>query len=518
MSRTRAIRRALAAVTALVALAALSACATHPPARTAGPGPSPVDIGVGERAFPFARQAAGGDLTALPDLAAYVARVGRGVAAASDHPDLPWDFVVIDNPVPNAWALPGGKIAVHRGLLTRLDSEAALAAVLAHEVVQAEGRRDLGGMERELWFRMGTTGVAASGDRDDLVVGAARLGPVLAQKAYAPEEEIAADRETLRIVAKAGYDPGVAVALLEAFARFDANGDPAWRAGLLAAEPITEARVAAARAALADLPAEGVIGEEAYADAVAPLVALDPAYDRLTDGERALAKGDADAALSAARDALDHGPDEPRFHVLEGRALLALGRPGEAVPTLDDAVKLGSGSYLPWLVRGEARHAAGDDAGAREDLMHSLTLLPTDTAHLELGRIDLAQGHPDEGKRHLRAAQEAGGPAGKAAGETLARMELLDVPGRYVAVGVGLTPDGYVFFTVENRAPLAVRDVKVRLSLKDPTTGAPRQAEFTFDGPFAPKERTRRETHFGPFPPEVTRSVRTDVVAARLAE
>jgi predicted Zn-dependent protease len=505
---------------ALVGATLLAACATHPAAPPTGPGPSPAEVGIGERGFPQARQTAGGDFTALPELSAYVAGVGRKVAAASDHPGLPYDFVIIDNPVPNAWALPGGKVGIHRGLLTALDSEAELAAVLAHEAAHAATGRDARRMERDLWFRLGSTGVAAAtaGGRRDLVVGDARLGAVLAQTVYTPDEEIAADGAAMRALAKAGYDPGAAVAWQEALLGFADAGAPIWRSGLLATEPPSEARLAAARAVLATLPAGGTTGAAEYGAAVAPLQAMAPAFERLGEGERALIRGDAEGALTAARDAVARAPEEASFHLLEGRALLALDRPEDARAALDEAVRRGSGRFLPWLVRGEARRAAGDDAGARDDLMRSMALLPTDTAHLQLGRIDLAEDRAAEGKRHLRAAQEAGGPAGTRAGEVLARMELLDVPGRYVAVGVGLTPEGYMFFTVENRAPLPVRDVKVRVTLVDPATGAPREAEFTFDGPFGPKERVRRETHFGPFGPEVTRSVRTDVVAARLAE
>ena len=55
--------------------------------------------------------------------------VGAKLAAVSDR-SLPYEFAVINNSTPNAWALPGGKIAINRGLLTELDSEAELAAVL----------------------------------------------------------------------------------------------------------------------------------------------------------------------------------------------------------------------------------------------------------------------------------------------------------------------------------------------------------------------------------------------------
>lgn len=66
--------------------------------------------------------------------------MGQTLAELSDRPEIPYEFVVLDNAIPNAWALPGGKIAINRGLLVQLDDEAELAAVLGHEIVQAAVR------------------------------------------------------------------------------------------------------------------------------------------------------------------------------------------------------------------------------------------------------------------------------------------------------------------------------------------------------------------------------------------
>lgn len=57
-----------------------------------------------------------------PELQAYVQRVGKALAANSERPDLPWSFEVVDDPTPNAFALPGGYIFVTRGMLTYMDS------------------------------------------------------------------------------------------------------------------------------------------------------------------------------------------------------------------------------------------------------------------------------------------------------------------------------------------------------------------------------------------------------------
>ncbi|HYH81532.1 MAG TPA: M48 family metalloprotease [Longimicrobium sp.] len=72
----------------------------------------------------------------VPDsaLQAYVQRVGGTLAAASERPALPWTFRVVDDPTPNAFALPGGYIFVTRGLMAMMTSEAELASVLGHEI------------------------------------------------------------------------------------------------------------------------------------------------------------------------------------------------------------------------------------------------------------------------------------------------------------------------------------------------------------------------------------------------
>src|SRR5262249_4674836 len=75
-----------------------------------------------------------------PGVAAYVDSVGRRVAKASELPDLPWRFTVLDDPVVNAFAMSGGYIYVTRGLLAHMQSEAQLAGVLGHEIGHVTAR------------------------------------------------------------------------------------------------------------------------------------------------------------------------------------------------------------------------------------------------------------------------------------------------------------------------------------------------------------------------------------------
>jgi predicted Zn-dependent protease len=76
-------------------------------------------------------------------LQAYVQRIGESLAAQSERPELPWSFQVVDDPTPNAFALPGGFIFVTRGMLAYMDSEAELAAVLGHEIAHVTARHSV---------------------------------------------------------------------------------------------------------------------------------------------------------------------------------------------------------------------------------------------------------------------------------------------------------------------------------------------------------------------------------------
>ena len=76
-------------------------------------------------------------------LQAYVQEVGQRVASHSHRSNIAYHFTVVDSPDINAFALPGGYIYIHRGLLAYLNSEAELAAVLGHEVGHVTARHSV---------------------------------------------------------------------------------------------------------------------------------------------------------------------------------------------------------------------------------------------------------------------------------------------------------------------------------------------------------------------------------------
>jgi Zn-dependent protease with chaperone function len=179
------------------------------------------EIEMGKQNYVPMQQSQGGVYDVDPELTAYVQRVGSKVAVQSGV-DLPYEFVVLNNSVPNAWALPGGKIAINRGLLYELESEAELAAVLGHEAVHAAARHTAKQQSRAMLMQVGVMGTAiAANDSDygNLIVGGAGMLAQLGLAKYGRGAELESDRYGMEYMSKAGYDPQGAVELQQTFVR-----------------------------------------------------------------------------------------------------------------------------------------------------------------------------------------------------------------------------------------------------------------------------------------------------------
>ena len=89
------------------------------------------------------------------ELQSYVSRIGTQIAANSERPQLPWQFHVVDDPTPNAFAIPGGFIYVTRGMMNLLTSEAELASVLGHEVAHVTARHTVNQISKQQLAQVG---------------------------------------------------------------------------------------------------------------------------------------------------------------------------------------------------------------------------------------------------------------------------------------------------------------------------------------------------------------------------
>ncbi|MEO0588035.1 MAG: M48 family metallopeptidase [Planctomycetota bacterium] len=162
-----------------------------------------------------------------------VERVGNKLAAESEEPDLPWEFVVIDQPTINAFALPGGKVFIYRGLLAEMTNEAQLAAVLGHEIghVTAEHHDRRYQSQVGVGVLVSAIGIAGgvSGSEWGQYAGvAASAGGGLAIAKWGRDDESQSDELGLRYMTRAGYNPQGMVELMQILDRASGGGGIEW--------------------------------------------------------------------------------------------------------------------------------------------------------------------------------------------------------------------------------------------------------------------------------------------------
>lgn len=168
-----------------------------------------------------------------------VSRIGGRLAAASERPNLPWSFKVIDTPEINAISLPGGPIYIYEGLLLRIGGdEDMLAGVLGHEVGHVEKRHAARQMERTQLYGLGAAVLeqAAGGD-----VGAAgRVAANLQLLSYSRKQEYESDDVALRLMRKTGHNQQGLVRLLQLLDRL---GGSSQGANWMRTHPTSKARI-----------------------------------------------------------------------------------------------------------------------------------------------------------------------------------------------------------------------------------------------------------------------------------
>ncbi len=246
MRQMRAIQKKSAIF--LVLLAFLVACETTPVTKRSQLIliPESQEIALGLTAYQQVLSES--KLSTDPEKTALVRRVGERIAAVANQPDYKWEFNLIeDDKQVNAFALPGGKVAVYTGILPLTQTEAGLAAVLSHEVSHATARHGGERMTTGLLAQLGMValdvGLAMKGQDPNTIkalnaaYGAgAQVGVLLP---FSRKQESEADKIGLIYMAKAGYDPKEALHFWERMSKVDKKAPPEF----LATHPSDETRV-----------------------------------------------------------------------------------------------------------------------------------------------------------------------------------------------------------------------------------------------------------------------------------
>ncbi|NOT25460.1 MAG: M48 family metalloprotease [Acidobacteria bacterium] len=165
-----------------------------------------------------------------PALQQYVSAVGMPMAKASERPSLPWSFTVIDDPVVNAFALPGGPLFVTRGILAYMNSEAQLASVLGHEIGHVTAKHSVSQMSRAQLAQIGLVGAMIV--RPELAqfgeLGSTALGLMFLK--FGRDDETQADELGFRYMTGQTYDPSEMTEMFRTLERTsgDSSDVPEW--------------------------------------------------------------------------------------------------------------------------------------------------------------------------------------------------------------------------------------------------------------------------------------------------
>jgi predicted Zn-dependent protease len=459
----------LLAATALMLV--LSGCATNPVT-----GKNEIsfiseawELKTGKQQYAPARQSQGGDYLADEGVQAYVNEVGQKVAAVSGR-KLPYEFSVINNGVPNAWALPGGKISINRGLLTELGSEAELAAVLGHEVVHSAARHGAKGVERGTILQA-TTAVAglatANTDYGKYVAVGAGLGSQLINSRYGRSAESESDRYGMDYMSLAGYNPQGAVDLQQTFVDLSGQKDSSFFDGLFASHPPSKQRLEANKAYAQTLPKGGVTGKARYLQVMAHLNETKPAYENYEKARKMAKDNRPKEARKLVNQAIKMEPNEGHFHSFLGDLELDTKRYTSAQNAYAEAIQLNPGFFYPHLQSGITSEKQGALNQAKSRLNRSLELLPTAQAYNALGNIAERQGNTDEAREYFAAASQDPSASGQAALNSLIKIDVARNPGAFIGVRYGRNEASAIQIEVANRAPRAFKNVVLSIRYID---------------------------------------------------
>jgi beta-barrel assembly-enhancing protease len=338
------------------------------------------ELEMGRQYYPGAIQ---GSLGPVEDeaLQAEVRRVGNAVAAVGQRPQLPWEFTAVNDPQVNAFALPGGKICITRGLVARLESEDGMAAVLGHETGHVTARHAVSAYNRQILTTAVIVGggiamEAADVKHAELITLGAVVGAQIMLAQYSRDQERQADELGLDYAVKAGYSPEGMVETHKVLLALQ-KSKPGAVERLFASHPMSAERLATAEARVAAMPAEvreRPLRVAPYREAAGRVIAAKPAWDLAADAQALLSAKKYGEAEGKLAEAVRLAPGEGVLRTLHAASLAALKREGAALAEGREGAGLAPSVYVSQAVAGELL-LRPDPAAALARLDRAETLL-----------------------------------------------------------------------------------------------------------------------------------------------
>ena len=343
------------------------------------------EVSLGKKAFPEAIQRMQGEY-GDPGLKEYVTAVGMRLAKVSHRPNLAYTFKVVNDSSPNAFAMPGGNIAITRGLLVALENEAQLSAVLGHELGHVTARHSVQNLQRGMLLNVGLQVLAVSSSGTSysgLARQAGQIAGSILDSSYSRDQEREADRLGIDYMVKAQYSPKGAVELQEFLAQKSGEGESLWIQGLFRTHPFSKERMRDNQYYI-DSKYSWAMENEAYASgvgdfqrAMAPLKKTKEAYTDYDKGREKEQAKDLAGAIALYEQAARKAPDQALLQSALGMAHLKNNNHDEATRCLTRAVQLDGDYHESHFGLGYLLLKENNPALAKEHLQKSMKLMPT---------------------------------------------------------------------------------------------------------------------------------------------
>jgi len=327
-----------------------------------------------------------------PDIVNYVNQVGRRIVAVIGPQPFDYQFFVLDSDVINAFATPAGNVFINSGLLSNLDNEGELAAILAHEISHVTSRHIAGRMDRSKNLSLATLGGIMAGIFLGGPIGTAMMvgsaaGAVQAELAYTRADEKEADSKGLDYLVEAGYDPRFMAQSFQMLLRTSWH-EPDDMPTYLTTHPGLDQRIAAVENAVISHPGynkvRGQGDTKGFEATKIRILAL------LADSQR---------ARNYMEGLLKKDPASPMAHYGMGLLFQREQNFSEALREFNTALKADPANPAVLTAVGGLRYRMKDLDGAADILGRVLVLRPDSARALMLmAQINEAQGNQDRAR------------------------------------------------------------------------------------------------------------------------
>jgi predicted Zn-dependent protease len=360
-----------------------------------------------------------------------VAEVGLKLAEVSHRPALPYEFTAVSDPEVNAFALPGGKICITRGLLARLESVDGMANVMGHEVGHVTARHAVGHYNRQILATAVTVGAmvymgTSDSDYRGLIGLGAIVGTQLALAHYSREQERQSDDLGIDYAVKAGYSPRGMIETQKVLLSLQEK-EPGAVQRLFASHPMSAERLAKAEQQVAALPPEvrdRPLRTNEYQSATRDVVAQREAWDLAGEGRRLLGAEKVKEAEAKLADASRRGAGQGMIRTLHAVSLAMAERDDAAVSEAREGARLARKAFISQSVGGQLL-LKPDPAAALACFERAEEILPgqADIALLRGAALEKLGRKPEAVEAYRQARDRD--PGGKIGAEAAKRLQAL---------------------------------------------------------------------------------------------